>query len=66
MMFIVYENNGYRFICHIQGNVIFCSIQAIFDEEHFPRCSSSHSKERKPPSKLTPEIKSLAPSVVET
>jgi len=25
MIFIGYEDNGYRFICHTQGNVIFCS-----------------------------------------
>ena len=37
MIFIRYENNGYIFIYHTQRNVIFCSIQAIFDEGHFPR-----------------------------
>jgi len=25
MIFIGYKDNGYRFICHTQGNVIFCS-----------------------------------------
>ena len=32
MIFIGYENNGYRFIHHTQGNAIFHSTQAIFDE----------------------------------
>jgi len=61
MIFIGYENNGYRFIHHTQGNVIFCSIQAIFDEGHFPRCLSSHSREQIPPGRLAPEIESSAP-----
>jgi len=61
MIFIGYENNSYRFICYTQGNVIFCSIQAIFDEGHFPRCPSSHSREQIFPSRLTPEIESSAP-----
>jgi len=63
MIFIRYEDNGYRFICHTQGNVIFCSTQAIFDEEHFPRCPSSHSREQIPPGRLTPEIESSAPEI---
>jgi len=45
MVFIGYEDNGYRFIRHTQGNVIFCSTQAIFDEGLFPRCLSSHPRE---------------------
>ena len=45
MVFIGYEDNGYRFIRHTQGNVIFCSTQAIFDEGLFPRCPSSHPRE---------------------
>jgi len=61
MIFIRYEDNGYRFICHTQGNVIFCSTQAIFDEGHFPRCPSSHPREQMPPGRLTPEIESSAP-----
>jgi len=61
MIFIGYEDNGYRFICHTQGNVIFCSIQAIFDEGYFPRCLSSHSREQMPPGRLTPKIELLAP-----
>jgi len=61
MIFIGYEDNGYRFIRHTQGNAIFHSIQAIFDEEHFPRCSSSHPREQIPPGRLTPEIELSAP-----
>jgi len=61
MIFIGYEDNGYRFICHTQENVIFHSTQAIFDEGHFPRCPSSHSREQMPPSRLTPEIESSVP-----
>jgi len=45
MIFIGYEDNGYRFIHHTQGNVIFRSTQAIFDEGHFPICPSSHPRE---------------------
>jgi len=61
MIFIGYEDNGYRFICHTQGNVIFLFTQAIFDEGHFPRCLSSYSREQMPPGRLTPETKSSAP-----
>ena len=61
IIFIGYEDNGYRFIRHTQGNAIFHSIQAIFDEEHFPRCSSSHPREQIPPGRLTPEIELSAP-----
>ena len=61
MIFIGYKDNGYRFIRHTQGNVIFCSTQAIFDEEHFPKCPLSHSREQTPSSRLTPEIESSAP-----
>ena len=61
MIFIGYEDNGYRFICHTQENAIFRSTQAIFDEGHFPRCPSSHSREQIPPSRLTPEIELSAP-----
>jgi len=56
MIFIGYKDNSYRFIHHTQGNVIFRSTQAIFDEGHFPRCPSSHSREQIPPGRLTPEI----------
>jgi len=61
MIFIGYEDNGYRFICHTQGNVIFCSTQAIFDEEYFPRCPLSHPREQTPLGRLTLEIESSAP-----
>jgi len=61
MIFIAYENNGYRFIRHTQENVIFHSTQAIFDEGHFSKCLSSHSREQTPPGRLIPEIESSAP-----
>jgi len=61
MIFIGYEDNGYRFIRHTQGNVIFHSTQAIFDEGHFPRCPSSRPREQMPPGRLTPEIESPVP-----
>jgi len=61
MIFIGYEDNGYRFIRHTQGNAIFRSTQAIFDEGHFPRCLSSCPREQIPPGKLTPEIELSAP-----
>jgi len=57
MIFIGYENNGYRFICHTQENVIFHSTQAIFDEGHFPKCLSSHPRKQTLFGRLTPEIK---------
>jgi len=61
MIFIGYENNSYRFIHHIQGNIIFRFTKAIFDEGHFSRCSSSYSREQIPPGRLIPEIESSAP-----
>jgi len=61
MIFIRYEDNGYRFICHTQGNVIFHSTQAIFNKGHFPRCPLSHPREQTPPGRLTSEIESSAP-----
>ena len=61
MIFIGYEDNGYRFICHTQGNVIFHSTQAIFDKGHFFQYPSSYSREQMPPGKLIPGIESLAP-----
>ena len=61
MIFIGYEDNGYRFIRHTQGNATFHSTQAIFDKGHFPRCPSSHSREQIPPGRLTPEIELSAP-----
>ena len=47
MIFIGYENNGYCFIYHIQGNIIFCSTHAIFNKRLFPKCTNSHRKEYK-------------------
>jgi len=61
MIFIGYKDNGYRFIHHTQGNIIFHSTQAIFDEGHFSRCPSSHSREQTPPGRLIPEIESSVP-----
>jgi len=61
MIFIGYEDNGYRFIHHTQGNIIFYSTQAIFDEGHFPRCPSSYPREQTPSGRLIPEIELSAP-----
>jgi len=61
MIFIGYKDNSYRFIHHTQENVIFHSTQAIFDEGHFPRYPSSHSREQIPPGRLTQEIELLVP-----
>jgi len=61
MIFIGYKDNGYRFICHTQGNVILHSTQAIFDEEHFPRCLSSHPREQMSSGRLTPKIELSVP-----
>jgi len=61
MIFIGYEDNSFRFICHTQGNVIFHSTQAIFDEGHFPRCPLSYPREQMPPGRLIPEIELSAP-----
>ena len=61
MIFIGHEDNGYRFICHTQENVIFHSTQAIFDKRHFPKCPLSHPREQMPSGRLTPEIESSAP-----
>jgi len=47
MICIKYKDNIYCFICHAQGNVIFCSIHVIFDEEFFFKYTGSHAKEYK-------------------
>ena len=47
MIFIRYENNGYCFMCHTQGNIIFCSTHVIFNEGLFPKYTNSHVKEYK-------------------
>ena len=61
MIFIGYKDNSYRFIRHTQGNVIFHSTQAIFNEGHFPRCLLSHPREQTPPGRLIPEIELSVP-----
>jgi len=61
MIFIGYEDNGYRFIYYTQGNVIFYSTQVIFDEGHFPKCLSSYPRKQISSGRLTPEIESSAP-----
>jgi len=47
MIFIRYKDNGYHFIYHTQGDTIFHSTHAIFDEELFPKCMNSHVKKHK-------------------
>jgi len=37
IIFIRYKNNGYFFICHTEGNVIFHSTHAIFNKKFFPK-----------------------------
>ena len=65
MIFIRYEDNEYCFMHYIQGNVIFYSIHAIFDEELFSKCTDFHIKEYKLYNKLldkiSPEIDLSAP-----
>jgi len=66
MIFIRYEDNGYCFICYVQGNIIFCSTYAIFDEELFSKCTDFLLKEYKLYDKLldkiSPETKLLMPN----
>jgi len=57
-------NNEYCFICHIQGNIIFCSTHAIFDEGLFPKYTDSHTKECKLYDKLLNKISSKIESSV--
>ena len=45
IIFIGYKDNGYCFICHIQGNIIFHSIYAIFDKGLFLKCTNSLLKD---------------------
>ena len=40
MIFIKYEDNGYCFMHHTQGNIIFHSTHPIFDEGLFPNTST--------------------------
>ena len=35
IILIGYEDNEYHFLCYIQGNIIFCSIHAIFNKRLF-------------------------------
>ena len=56
MIFIRYENNGYCFICYVQGNIIFCSTYAIFNEELFSKCTDFLLKEYKLYDKLLDKI----------
>jgi len=65
MIFIGYKNNRYCFICHIQENIIFCSIHAIFDKGLFPKYTDFYAKECKLYDKLlnkiSPETELLVP-----
>jgi len=56
IIFIGYKDNRYCFICHIQGNIIFHSTHAIFDERLFPKYTDSHAKEYKLYNKLLDKI----------
>jgi len=47
IIFIRYNENGYCFICHIQENIIFHPIDAIFNKEFFSKYADSHVKECK-------------------
>ena len=40
IIFIAYEDNGYYFMWHTQGNIIFHSIHVIFDKELFSKCTN--------------------------
>ena len=46
----------YYFMCYTQGNIIFCSTHAIFDERLFPKCTNSHVKVYKLYNKLLDKI----------
>ena len=56
IIFIRYKDNGYCFIYHTQGNIILCSIHAIFDEKLFSQYTNSHAKEYKLYDKLLDKI----------
>ena len=66
MILIRYEDNGYCFMHHTQGDIIFCSTHAIFDKRLFSKYTNSYAKEYKLYNKLldkiSPEIKSSAPN----
>ena len=63
MIFIWYKDNSYTFMHHIQENIIFYSIHAIFNKEFFSKCTDFHMKEHKLHNKLldkiSPETESL-------
>ena len=40
IIFIAYEDNGYYFMWHTQGNIIFHSIHVIFDKKLFSKCTN--------------------------
>jgi hypothetical protein len=40
-IFLGYDASNYQFMRHLNGNVVFVSPHAIFDETYFPRCTSS-------------------------
>ena len=65
IIFIEYEDNGYCFIHHTQGNIIFHFTHAFFDEGLFFKYTDSHAKEHKLYNKLldkiSPETELLAP-----
>ena len=56
MIFIEYEDNGYCFIYHIQGNIIFHSIYTVFNKKLFSKCTNPHAKEYKLYDKLLNKI----------
>ena len=56
MIFIGYKDNIYCFICHIQGNIIFHSTHAIFNERLFSKYTDFHAKECKLYNKLLDKI----------
>ena len=56
IIFIGYKNNSYCFICYTQGNIIFHSIYAIFDEELSPKYTDSHTKKHKLYNKLLDKL----------
>jgi hypothetical protein len=41
MLFLGYDGSNYQFMRHLNGNVVFVSPHAIFDETYFPKCPSS-------------------------
>ena len=56
IIFIGYKNNSYYFVYHIQGNIIFYSLYAIFDKKPFSKYTNSCAKEHKLYDKLLDKI----------